>query len=487
MNEHYDAAVIGTGQAGPALANRLSQAGWKIAVIERGRFGGTCVNTGCMPTKTLVASAYAARLAARAAEYGVVIDGHIGIDMAKVKARKDAVSTTASKNIEAWLRSMPGVTVYQAHARFISAREIAVGAERVSADKVFIDVGGRAIVPAIPGLDAVSYLTSTSILELDAVPGHLIVLGGSYIGLEFAQIFRRFGARVTVIEGAPRLVVREDEDVSDAIRDILEREQIDIELESMCTRVEKTDAGVRVAIEAPAGRREIVGSHLLLAVGRRPNTDDLGLDAAGVETDQRGFIVTDDMLRTSVPSIWALGECNGRGAFTHTAYNDFEIVAGNLLDNESPPCQRPHADLRPLYRPATRPCRHDGARGARERQTAARGDAAYDAGRARGGARGDAGLHEGRGRRSKPKGYLARRSLALPATKPCSASPRLWRRTCTTRRCSARCSSTPRCPSSFRHCWGAWRRCPPTRRGSKPSRPRRDRRGSCRTRDSPQS
>ena len=334
MNEHYDAAVIGTGQAGPALANRLSQAGWKIAVIERGRFGGTCVNTGCMPTKTLVASAYAAQLAARAAEYGVVIDGHIGIDMAKVKARKDAVSTTASKNIEAWLRSMPGVTVYQAHARFISPREIAVGAERISADKIFIDVGGRAIVPAIPGLDAVPYLTNTSILELDAVPEHLIVLGGSYIGLEFAQIFRRFGARVTVIEGAPRLVAREDEDVSDAIRDILEREQIDIELESMCTRVEKTDAGVRVAIEAPAGRSEIVGSHLLLAVGRRPNTDELGLDAAGVETDERGFIVTDDMLRTSVPSIWALGECNGRGAFTHTAYNDFEIVAGNLLDND---------------------------------------------------------------------------------------------------------------------------------------------------------
>jgi pyruvate/2-oxoglutarate dehydrogenase complex dihydrolipoamide dehydrogenase (E3) component len=334
MNKHYDAAVIGTGQAGPALANRLSQASWKVAVIERSRFGGTCVNTGCMPTKTLVASAYAARLAARAAEYGVVIDGHIGIDMAKVKARKDAVSTTASKNIEAWLRSMPGVTVYQAHARFISPREIAVGAERISADKIFIDVGGRAIVPAIPGLDAVPYLTSTSILELDAVPEHLIVLGGSYIGLEFAQIFRRFGARVTVVEGAPRLVAREDEDVSDAIRDILEREQIGIELESMCTRVEKTDAGVRVAIEAPAGRREIVGSHLLLAVGRRPNTDELGVDAAGVETDERGFIVTDDVLRTSVPSIWALGECNGRGAFTHTAYNDFEIVAGNLLDND---------------------------------------------------------------------------------------------------------------------------------------------------------
>jgi pyruvate/2-oxoglutarate dehydrogenase complex dihydrolipoamide dehydrogenase (E3) component len=302
MTEHYDAAIIGTGQAGPGLANRLSQAGWKIAVIERGRFGGTCVNTGCMPTKTLVASAYAARLAARAAEYGVEIGGHIGIDMAKVKARKDAVSNTASHNIEAWLRAMPGVSVYQAHARLVSPHEIEVEAERISADKIFIDVGGRAVVPAVPGLDGVPYLTNTTVLEIDVVPEHLIVLGGSYIGLEFAQIFRRFGSKVTVIEAAPRLVAREDEDVSAAIRDILEREQIGIEIETMCTGVEKTGAGVRIAIEAPSGRSEIVGTHLLLAVGRRPNTDDLGLKAAGVEVDKNGFIVTDETLRTSVPS-----------------------------------------------------------------------------------------------------------------------------------------------------------------------------------------
>ena len=334
MNEHYDAAVIGTGQAGPALTNRLSQAGWRIAVIERGRFGGTCVNTGCMPTKTLVASAYAAHSRARAAEYGVVIDGDIGIDMAKVKARKDAVSTTASKNIEAWLRSMPGVTVYQAHARFISAREIAVGAERIRRRQGLHRRRGEGDRPRHSWARCRPLPNEHVHLGTRRRAEHLIVLGGSYIGLEFAQIFRRFGARVTVVEGAPRLVAREDEDVSDAIRDILERELIDIELESMCTRAEKTDAGVRVAIEAPAGRMEIVGSHLLLAVGRRPNTDELGVDAAGVETDQRGFIVTDDMLRTSVPSIWALGECNGRGAFTHTAYNDFEIIAGNLLDND---------------------------------------------------------------------------------------------------------------------------------------------------------
>lgn len=334
MTEHYDAAIIGTGQAGPSLANRLSQAGWKVAVIERGRFGGTCVNTGCMPTKTLVASAYAARLAARAAEYGVVIDGRVGIDMAKVKARKDAVTGTATRNIEMWLRSMPGVTVYQGQARLTSAHEIAVGTQRLRADRIFINVGGRAVIPGIPGLEDVPYLTNESIMEIEFVPKHLIVLGGSYIGLEFAQIFCRFGSRVTVIEAAPRLVPREDEDVSAAIKDILEREHIMIALETKCTSVERTGAGIRLTVDAPSGPAEVTGSHLLLAIGRRPNTDQLGLDAAGVEVDRNGFIVTDDMLRTSAPSVWALGDCNGRGAFTHTAYNDFEIVAANLLDGD---------------------------------------------------------------------------------------------------------------------------------------------------------
>ena len=335
MTEHYHAAIIGTGQAGPPLANRLSQAGWRVAVIERGRFGGTCVNTGCMPTKTLVASAYAARLAARAAEYGVMIDGRIAIDMARVKARKDAVSNTAMRNIETWLRAMPGVTIYQGEARFVSPREIEVGAGRISADKIFINVGGRAVVPAIAGLAGVPYLTNESIMEIEFVPEHLIVLGGSYIGLEFAQIYRRFGSKVTVIEAAPRLVAREDEDVSAAIKDILEREQIAIALETKCTSFEKTDACIRVAVDTPSGPAEITGSHVLLAIGRRPNTDQLGLEAAGVDVDRNGFIVTDETLRTNVHSIWALGDCNGRGAFTHTAYNDFEIVAANLLDGDS--------------------------------------------------------------------------------------------------------------------------------------------------------
>lgn len=333
MPQHFDAAIIGTGQAGPALANRLTQSGLKVAVCESGRFGGTCVNTGCMPTKTLVASAYAARLVARAAEYGVEIQGKVGIDMRQVKARKDAVSTTATKNIETWLRSMPGCTIFQSRARFISPNTIDAG-ERFTADKIFLNVGGRAVVPAIPGIDQISYLTNESIMDIDFVPKHLIVLGGSYIGLEFAQIFRRFGSHVTVIEAAPRLVAREDNDVSAAIRDILAGEGIDLRIATKCLKVEKAGDTIRAVLETPEGPAEISGTHLLLAIGRRPNTEDLDLAAAGVDVDRNGFIPTDDFLQTNVATIWALGDCNGRGAFTHTAYNDFEIVAANLLDND---------------------------------------------------------------------------------------------------------------------------------------------------------
>jgi pyruvate/2-oxoglutarate dehydrogenase complex dihydrolipoamide dehydrogenase (E3) component len=334
MTKHFDAIIIGTGQAGPALANRLSRAGRKIAVIERARFGGTCVNTGCMPTKTLVASAYAAHLARRAADYGVVVEGQIGIDMKVVKARKDKVSGTASKNIEAWLRSMPNCTVVQGHARFVSPHAIEVNGERFSADHLFVNVGGRATVPPIAGIDEIPFLTNTTILDLAAAPEHLIVLGGSYIGLEFAQIFRRFGSRVTVVEAAPRLVAREDEDVSDAIREILELEGISVQVNASCSRVAQTGSQITNRLDTPEGPNNVAGTHLLVAIGRTPNTDDLGLSLAGVETDQRGFIQTDDSLRTNVSHIWALGDCNARGAFTHTAYNDFEIVAAQLLDND---------------------------------------------------------------------------------------------------------------------------------------------------------
>jgi pyruvate/2-oxoglutarate dehydrogenase complex dihydrolipoamide dehydrogenase (E3) component len=330
----YDAVIIGTGQAGPALARRLVAAGWKVAIIERKFFGGTCINTGCTPTKTLIASGYAAHLTRRAAEFGVTLSGTPTVDMKAVKARKDAVTVASRAAVERSLKGLQGCTVYEAHARLIGPKQIKVADEVLRADKIFINVGGRAVIPSIPGLDEVPYLTNSSMMNVDFLPAHLIVLGGSYVGLEFAQLYRRFGSDVTVIEPAPRLVSREDEDVSRAIADILEAEDIDIRVNSKAVGVKKQGAGIAVTIETAGTRSQIDGSHLLLAVGRRPNTDDLGLEHAGVVTDARGYIEVDDQLRTSVSGIWALGDCNGRGAFTHTSYNDFEIVAANLLDND---------------------------------------------------------------------------------------------------------------------------------------------------------
>jgi pyruvate/2-oxoglutarate dehydrogenase complex dihydrolipoamide dehydrogenase (E3) component len=334
MASTYDALIIGAGQAGPPLAARLTAAGMSVGFVERGLFGGTCVNTGCIPTKTLVASAYAAQLARRAKEYGVSIGSEVRVDMKAVKARKDAISARSRKSVESWLDNMERCTVYRGHARFLSPSDIEVGAERLTAKQVFINVGGRAHVPEMPGLDRVTILTNTSILDLDVLPQHLVVIGGSYVGLEFAQMYRRFGASVTVVEMAPRLIAREDEDVSATVKEILEAEGIAVRLDAKCIRFEPRGAEIAVGVECASGPPEVIGSHVLLAVGRRPNTDDLGLDKAGVKTDGRGYIVVNDELRTSAPSIWALGDCNGRGAFTHTAYNDFEIVAANLLDGE---------------------------------------------------------------------------------------------------------------------------------------------------------
>jgi pyruvate/2-oxoglutarate dehydrogenase complex dihydrolipoamide dehydrogenase (E3) component len=330
----YDAIIIGTGQAGPALTRRLVDAGWKVAVIERKLFGGTCVNTGCTPTKTLVASAYAAHLARRAAEYGVTIGGPVGVDMKAVKARKDAVAGASRNAVERSLKTLQGCTVYEGHARFIGPKEVNVGTEVLRADNIFINVGGRALVPPIPGLEQAPYLTNSSMMDVDFLPSHLIVLGGSYVGLEFAQVFRRFGSEVTVIELAPHLISREDQDVSQAIADVLRDESIDIRVNSKVVGVETRDTGIAVSIETAGTTSQVAGSHVLVAIGRRPNTDDLGLDRAGVATDSRGYIQVDDQLRTNVPGIWALGDCNGHGAFTHTSYNDFEIVAANLLDHE---------------------------------------------------------------------------------------------------------------------------------------------------------
>ena len=324
----YDAIIIGAGQAGPPLARRLAAEANRIAIIERAQFGGTCVNTGCTPTKALIASAYAAHLARRANDYGVMIGGAVGIDMKAVKARKDAIVAASRDGVEASLRRTEGVTVVQAHARFVAANRITAGGDTLTAPRIFINAGARPAVPPIPGLDRIPYLTSSTILDLDTVPEHLIMIGGSYVGLEFAQMYRRFGAAVTVIEASPRLIGREDPEISDAVRDILQAEGIDIRLDTKTTGIAP---GIQVSTAGSAGSATIAGSHLLLAVGRQPNTDDLGLDKAGIATDAHGYIEVDDTLRTSVPGVWAMGEVNGHGAFTHTAYNDYEIIADNLL------------------------------------------------------------------------------------------------------------------------------------------------------------
>jgi len=330
----FDAIIIGAGQAGPSLAGRLTAAGQTVALIERKDFGGTCVNTGCMPTKTLVASAYAAHLARRATDYGVVLDGPVGVDMKRVKERQQTVVGNARGNVEAWLRGMPGMTVIQGHARFESTETVRVGDQLLTAPKIFLNVGGRANVPDMPGVGDVPYLTNVGMMQLDALPEHLVIVGGSYIGLEFAQMFRRFGSQVTVVEMGSRLIGREDPEVSGAIREILEAEGIAIRLNAECISFAPADGGVCVHVTCETGAPQVTGSHVLLAVGRRPNTDDLGLDKAGIEIDKRGYIVVDDQLRTNVPGVWAMGDCNGKGAFTHTAYNDFEIIAANLLDND---------------------------------------------------------------------------------------------------------------------------------------------------------
>ena len=325
----FDAIIVGAGQAGPPLAGRLVDAGQTVAIVERKLVGGTCVNYGCIPTKTLVASAYAAHLARRGAEYGIGT-GEVTVDMAKVKGRKDGIVTADRDGVESWLEGMDGCTLLRGHARFIDPHTLQVGDQRITGKQIFLNTGGRATVPDIPGLADVDYLTNVGILELDTVPEHLVIIGGSYIGLEFAQMFRRFGAEVTVVERGPRLASREDDDVCIAIKDILEREGITIHLGAGDIRVAKD--GDRVAVST--GSAVVSGSHLLVAVGRVPNTDDLGLEKAGVATDSRGYITVDDQLRTTVDHIWAMGDCNGKGAFTHTSYNDFEIVAANLLDNE---------------------------------------------------------------------------------------------------------------------------------------------------------
>ncbi len=329
--KHFDAIIIGTGQAGPPLAARFAGAGKTVAIIERHKFGGTCVNTGCIPTKTLVASAYAVHVARRGPEYGFSI-GDMRVDMNRVKARKDVASARSNKGVEEWLRGTPNCTVIRGHARFQSSNTVVVNNEVLQADKIYINVGGRASIPDIPGIHDVPFLTNSSMMDINYLPEQFIIVGGSYVGLEFAQIYRRFGSEVTIVEMGPRLIGREDEDVSQSVREILEAEGIQIRLNAKCISLVKRDGGVAVGITCEEGPPEVVGTHVLLAVGRTPNTNDLGLDRTGVASDHRGYIIVDDQLQTNVPGIWALGDCNGRGAFTHTSYNDYEIVADNLFN-----------------------------------------------------------------------------------------------------------------------------------------------------------
>ncbi|WP_395701507.1 FAD-containing oxidoreductase [Aquabacterium sp.] len=346
MSRSFDAIVIGAGQSGPFLAARLVAAGQRVALIEREHLGGTCVNDGCMPTKTLVASARAAHIARRAADFGVVIPGPVTIDMARVKARVDNVVHTARDNLRRWLAGLDGLTLIDGHARFTGPHELAVGRERFTAPRIFVNTGGRPVLPDWPGLAGLPYLTNTSVLALDRVPAHLLVAGGSYIGLEFAQVYRRFGAEVTVVEVADRLIAREDPEVSQAVRSVLEAEGIRFVTGAReVTAGRSADGGIRLDLQAGGQPLTLQGSDLLVATGRRPNTDDLGLDQAGIEIDARGFIRVDDQLRTSVEGVWALGDVNGQGAFTHTSYNDFEIVAANLLEGGA----RRLSDRIPVY------------------------------------------------------------------------------------------------------------------------------------------
>jgi pyruvate/2-oxoglutarate dehydrogenase complex dihydrolipoamide dehydrogenase (E3) component len=333
MAERFDAIVIGTGQAGPALCARLDKEGLKTAVVERKLLGGTCVNNGCIPTKTLVASARAIHVAGRGADYGFSVD-QLRVDMGAVKKRKDGVVQHSVDGLTKWIAGMKHVELIRGHARFVAKKKIQVQGRELEADRIFLNVGGRALVPDLPGLGDVPYLTNATIMDLDAVPEHLLIIGGSYIGLEFAHAYRRFGAKVTVIEKAAKLLPREDDDVAAGIREILERDGVAIRTGAECMALEKKGGRIAVEMDCKGGDPLAEGSHLLVAVGRKPNTDDLGLEKTGVQLDERGYVKVDDQCRATEEGVWALGDCNGKGAFTHTSYNDYEIVAANLFDND---------------------------------------------------------------------------------------------------------------------------------------------------------
>ena len=334
MPQSFDAIFIGAGQSGPFLAARFAAAGKKTLLVERAHLGGTCVNNGCIPTKSLVASARVAHVARRAADFGVAT-GPVSVDMKRVKARKDAIVKDSVDGLQSWLGNMENLTLLWGSARFTGPHEIEVAGERYAAPQIYLNTGGRPTVPEWPGVADIPYLTNESMMDLDVLPEHLIIVGGSYIGLEFAQMYRRFGSRVTVLEFGPRLVAREDADVSAAITDILRAEGIAISCNVRDFALAPIQAGgIALSVTVDGTPMTVEGTHLLVATGRKPNVEDLDVAAAGIALDKRGFIAVDDELRTNVEGIWAMGDVNGRGAFTHTSYNDFEIVAANLLDHD---------------------------------------------------------------------------------------------------------------------------------------------------------
>jgi pyruvate/2-oxoglutarate dehydrogenase complex dihydrolipoamide dehydrogenase (E3) component len=330
---HYDAIVIGSGQGGNPLAFKLADHGWAVALIEKEHLGGTCINTGCTPTKTMVASAQVAHYARQAARWGIRTTG-VSVDFPAVRARKEQIVRQWREGLEKKVRDRPKLHLYRGYARFVDARHVRVGDEVLEGERIFINTGTRPVIPDLEGLSGIDYLTNASIMELGDLPEHLLVLGGGYIGLEFGQMFRRFGSRVTVVHRDEHILPREDADVTDELRRALEAEGIRFVLSARTTRVEKQDGQVVLNVEAGGTTEAVGGSHLLVATGRRPNTDDLGLEKAGVGITGPGFVRVNNRLQTNVPGIWALGDVKGGPAFTHISFNDYQIIYGNLIEGK---------------------------------------------------------------------------------------------------------------------------------------------------------
>jgi pyruvate/2-oxoglutarate dehydrogenase complex dihydrolipoamide dehydrogenase (E3) component len=330
----YDAIIIGSGQAGNPLAYRLAEVGWQVALIEKGNVGGTCINTGCTPTKTMVHRAQIAHYARNASRWGVRAE-NVTADLPTIVAQKNNVVASFRGGIQKKIGLHPNIRLYQGQARFTNAHQVRVGEVLLESDKIFINTGGRPNIPDISGLNPASVLTNESLMELTELPEHLIILGGGYIGLEFGQMFCRFGSRVTIIHNQAQIVPREDPEIAAELQKILDGEGIEFHLNAHATRVEQTRSTVKVTVAGALEPLMISGTHFLAAVGRRPNTDDLGLDKAGVETDKSGYIRVNSKLETKVPGIWALGDVKGGPAFTHISYNDFQIVDANLTQGKN--------------------------------------------------------------------------------------------------------------------------------------------------------